>query len=241
MKILSCALISAIVVTHSIAAAGQAQQTAPLLVRSCSDFDPTGTGENSEWNKAEWNYLTKLDTGGKAYTTKFKILYSAKGIYTLFNGDDDKISTQYDKDFGDLYKGDVFEVFFHTDPKTPMYFEYEINQLNKELVLLIPNINGKIYGWLPWRYEQDRTVKKAVNVVGGTNIADAKISSWSAELFFPYDLFRPLGNVPPKSGTIWNANFYRLDYDSNKVMKWAWSPVKKHFHEPENFRTIKFE
>ncbi|HZI52227.1 MAG TPA: sugar-binding protein, partial [Chitinophagaceae bacterium] len=110
----------AIVMTHSIAVSGQesrhSRDTVPLLVRSCSDFDPTGKGDNSEWKKAAWNNLTKLDTGGKAYTTKFKILYSAKGIYVLFNGDDDKISTQYDTDFGDLYKGDVFEVFFHTDP-----------------------------------------------------------------------------------------------------------------------------
>ena len=171
----------------------------------------------------------KIGYRWEAIPTKFKILYSPKGIYVLFNGDDDKISTQYDTDFGDLYKGDVFEVFFHTDPKTPMYFEYEVNQLNKELVLLIPNINGRIYGWLPWRYEKDRTVKKMVNVVGGKNDSDASITSWSAELFFPYDLFRPLGNVAPKSGTIWNANFYRLDYDSNKAMKWAWGPVKNTF------------
>ena len=177
----------------------------------------------------------------KRYPTKFKILYSAKGIYVLFNGDDDKISTQYDKDFGDLWKGDVFEVFFHTDPKTPIYFEYEVNHLNKELVLLIPNLNGKSYGWLPWRYEKERSVKKMVNVVGGKNIPDAAITSWSAELFFPYELFRPLGNVPPTSGTVWNANFYRLDYDSKKAMKWAWAPVEKHFHEPGKFRPIKFE
>ena len=230
---------------NSIVVAGQEPvqpgEIVPLLVRSCSDFDPTGKGDNSEWNKAEWNYLTKLDSGGKVYTTKFKILYSAKGIYVLFSGDDEKISTQYDKDFGDLYKGDVFEVFFHTDPKTPMYFEYEVNQLNKELVLLIPRVNGKGFGWLPWRYEKERSVKKMVNVVGGKNVAGAAISSWSAELFFPYDLLRPLGNNPPTSGTTWNANFYRLDYDSNKAMKWAWGPVKNNFHEPERFRPIKFE
>src|SRR5687768_1869331 len=124
----------------------QSQGTIPLLVRKCGDFDVTGRGDNNEWIKTEWNYLTKLDAGGRIYKSKFKILYSAKGIYVLFNGDDDKISTSYNKDFDELYNGDVFEVFFHTDPKSPIYFEYEINQLNKELVLLVPNINGKAYG-----------------------------------------------------------------------------------------------
>ena len=237
--------ILAIMITHSNAADSQEesrlQETIPLPVRKCPDFKLTGTGDNNEWTRTEWNYLTKLDTGGKIYTSKFKILYSANGIYVLFNCDDDKISTQYNKDFEDLFKGDVFEVFFHTDPKTSIYFEYEINQLNKELVLLVPNINGKAYGWIPWHYKKERSIKKIVNVVGGKKIANAAITSWSAELFFPYNLFSPLGNVPPTSGTIWNANFYRLDYDSGKMIKWAWGPVQNSFHELERFRPIKFE
>jgi len=221
--------------------ASQPQKIVPLVVRKCSDFDLTGKDDNNEWSKTEWNYLTKHDECGKIYTTKFKILYSAKGVYVLFDGDDDKISTQYDKDFDDLFKGDVYEVFFHTDPNTPVYFEYEINQLNKELVLLMPKINGSAYGWIPWHYEKEKAVKKMINVIGGKMISNAAITSWSAELFFPYGLLTPLGNVPPKSGTIWNANFYRLDYDSGKMVKWAWGPVQKSFHELDKFRPIKFE
>ena len=235
--------ILTIMITNSNCGPGrsQPQDTIPLLVRKCPDFELTGKGDNNEWAKTEWNYLTKLDEGGKIYTSKFKILYSAKGVYVLFNGDDDKITTHYDKDFDELFKGDVFEVFFHTDSHTPVYFEYEINQLNKELVLLIPKINGNAHGWIPWQYEKERTVKKMINVVGGKLISNSAITSWSAELFFPYDLFKPLGNVPPVSGTIWNANFYRLDYDSGKMIKWAWSPVQNSFHELERFRSIKFE
>ena len=221
--------------------ASESQKIVPLVVRKCSDFDLTGEGDNSEWGKTEWNYLTKLDEGGKIYTTKFKILYSAKGVYVLFSGDDDKISTRYDKDFDDLFKVDVYEVFFHTDPNTAVYFEYEVNQLGKELVLLVPKINGAAHGWIPWHYEKERTVKKMINVMGGKMISNAVIKSWSAELFFPYELFTPLGNVPPKSGTIWNANFYRLDYDTGKMIKWAWSPVQESFHELDKFRPIQFE
>jgi hypothetical protein len=235
----------AIIIINADTVIGQeeehSQDTIPLPVKKCPDFNLTGKGDNKEWTRTEWNYLTKLDTGGKVYTSKFKILYSAKGIYVLFYGDDDKISARFDKDFENLFKGDVFEVFFHTDPETPIYFEYEINQLNKELVLLIPRINGKAQGWIPWHYEKDRKIKKMVNVVSDKKNADAAITSWSAELFFPYSLFSPLNNVPPTSGTFWNANFYRLDYDSGKMIKWAWSPVQKSFHELEKFRLIKFE
>ena len=217
------------------------QNAIPLLVRKCPDFTLTGKGDNIEWARTEWNYLTKLDSGGKAYTSQFKILYSEKGVYVLFYGDDDKISTRFDMDFGDLFKGDVFEVFFHTDTTTLLYLEYEINQLNKELVLLIPNVNGKAYGWIPWHYEKNRSINKMVEVAGGKKEANAVITSWHAELFFPYDLFRPLGNTPPQSGTTWNANFYRLDYDTGRMIKWAWGPVHSSFHELDKFRLIKFE
>jgi hypothetical protein len=213
----------------------------PLLVRRCDDFHLNGKGNHQEWAKAEWHRLNKLDRSGEDYESKFKILYSAKGVYVLFYGKDNKVTTQYNEDFGDLFKGDVFEVFFHPEPKLPLYFEYEINQLNKELVLLIPNINGSFYGWKPWHYNEDRVVKKMVEVAGGKGEPGAIITSWTAELFFPYELLKPLSNVPPVSGTVWNANFYRLDYDSGSMAKWAWSPVKRHFHECENFRPIRFE
>lgn len=214
----------------------------PLIVKKCADFQLTGKGDNNEWTKTEWNHLLRQDTvGGRAYTNKFKILYSAKGIYVLFNGDDDKISTQYDKDFGELYRGDVFEVFFHTDPKMPLYLEYEINQLNKELVLLVPNINGKYLGWVPFNYQKDRSIKRMVHVEGGEAAPGKPITSWSAELFFPYELFRPLNNVPPVSGSIWHANFCRLDYDRPVRMKWSWSPVQNTFHEFEKYKSILFE
>ena len=49
-------------------------------------------------------------------------------------------------------------------------------------------------------------------------------------------------NIPPKSGTIWNANFYRLDYDSGNMIKWSWTPtIEKSFHELDKFRAVKFE
>ena len=213
----------------------------PLLVRRCDDFELTGKGDNPEWAKSDWISLQKLDPEGEDYETKFKILYSTKGIYVMFSGRDNNVSTQYDEDFGDLFKGDVFEVFFQPDPKLPLYMEYEINQLSKELVLLIPNFGKNAHGWKPWHYEKNRKVKKVVRVEGGEPAKNASISSWRAELFFPFDLLKTLSNVPPASGTVWHANFYRLDYDSGSMVKWAWGPVEKSFHEYKNFLPVRFE
>lgn len=208
-----------------------------LIVNRTGDFTLDGTGAANAWSVARWNILPQLDKGVKGYDTRFKILYSVKGIYVLFEGKDEKISSNYKEDFSDMYNADVFEVFFHPESSTPLYFEYEINAFDKELVLLIPNLDGKIMGWRPWHYEADRLVKHAVSI----QRENGRMRSWTAECFFSFALLAPLQKTPPVSGTVWNANFCRLDYDSGKMIKWSWSPVKVSFHEFEKFRKIKFE
>lgn len=214
---------------------------ATLLVKQTEPFTLSGRGDNQAWSKTNWISLQKLDAGGPVNNTRFKILYAPTGIYVLFHGEDQKISTQYDTDFSNMFHGDVFEVFFHPDPKQPIYFEYEVNPLDKELVLLIPNINGMVQGWQPWHYKGGRKVIKKVHVEGGDAVMNGAIQSWSAELFFPFELLQPLIKAAPKSGTVWNANFYRLDYDTGKMIKWAWSPVEKSFHEYKRYGRIQFE
>lgn len=208
-----------------------------LLVLKTTDFALDGSGMNKAWQKASWITLPQLDPGVENYDSKFKIMYSATGIYVLFEGKDKKITGNYKEDFSDMYNADVFEVFFHPEPPTPLYFEYEINAYDKELVLLIPNLDGKIMGWRPWHYETSRLIKHKVKVQS----KNGAMASWSAELFFPYTLLAPLQKVPPVSGMHWNANFCRLDYDPGKMVKWSWSPVQASFHEFKQFRTIRFE
>ncbi|MES1216798.1 MAG: carbohydrate-binding family 9-like protein [Bacteroidota bacterium] len=213
----------------------------PLVVHRCNDFVVTGKGESPEWEKAKWTALDKIDTGGKENKTRFKILYSSTGVYVLFNGDDEKITSSFKNDFENLFEADVFEVFFHPNPAEPIYFEYEVSPLNKELVLLILNMNGKFGSWMPWHYEDKKRIVKNVVINGGKMESNASIKSWSAELFFPYQILNPLKNVPPASGTRWNANFCRLDYDSGHMIKWSWSPIAVSFHEFKKYFSIQFE
>ena len=159
----------------------------------------------------------------------------------MFNGDDEKITSDYQHDFDNLFTADVFEVFFHPYPSEPVYFEYEVSPLDKELVLLILNRSGKFGGWIPWHYEDKNKVVKKVNINGGEKKSNAAIQSWSAELFFPYKILNPLLNVPPSSGSRWNANFCRLDYDTGKQIMFSWSPVEKSFHEYKKYYALQFE
>jgi hypothetical protein len=99
------------------------------LIRRTADFTITGKGDDPAWEKTSWQQFSKIDSGGRNYISKSKMLYSEKGIYLLFSGEDDVISTKDYKDGQEIYEGDVFEFFLHTDPDKPPYFEYEINQM----------------------------------------------------------------------------------------------------------------
>src|SRR4029077_9557267 len=133
-----------------------------------------------------------------------------------------------------------FEVFLWPDERYPAYFEYEISPLNRELPILIPNFGGQFLGWRPWHYERNRLTRKATDTIGGPKQPQASIQGWRAEFFIPYALLRPLQNVPPKPGTTWRANVYRMDYDEGKRTQWEWAHVEKSFHEHERFGELLF-
>lgn len=138
-----------------------------------------------------------------------------------------------------LWLEDVVEVFFWPDTTIVLYFEYELSPLNYELPILVPNNNGKFFGWLPWHYEGNRKVKHATRLL--QNIHDStEVTGWHAEFFIPFALLSPLKNVPPVKGTRWRANFYRLDHDKGSA-SWSWRPVRKTFHDYASFGEIMFD
>jgi Carbohydrate family 9 binding domain-like len=211
-----------------------------MSVKPSEDFDVTGTGDHAAWRQAEWVSMRRRQEDGHPYDTRFKALYSKTGIYFLMEGTDKKLTATMTEDFMDLWNEDVYEVFLWPDERHSVYFEYEISPLNKELPILIPNFGGQFLGWRPWHYEKDRATRKATSVIGGAKQSGASIQGWRAEFFIPYALLRPLQNVPPKPGTRWRANFYRMDHDDGKRTQWDWARVGPSFHEYEKFGELIF-
>jgi len=211
-----------------------------LSVKPTDDFAVTGAGDHAAWRQADWVTLRRREPDGHPYDTRFKTLYSSTGLYFLIDATDRTLTATMNEDFMDLWNEDVFEVFLWTDERYPMYLEYEISPLNRELPILIPNFGGQFLGWRPWHYERDRLTRKATSTVGGPKQPHAAIQGWRAEFFIPYALLRPLQNVPPKPGTRWRANVYRMDYDEGRRAQWEWAHVEKSFHEYERFGDLLF-
>jgi len=211
-----------------------------LTVRPVDDFEVTGKGDHAGWQKAEWVTLRRREPQNHPYDTRFKTVYSPTGLYFLMDGTDRKLTATMNEDFMDLWNEDVYEVFLWTDERYPVYFEYEISPLNRELPIIIPNFGGQFLGWRPWHYEKDRAIRKATSVSGGAKQSGAAIQGWRAEFFIPYALLRPLQNVPAKPGARWRLNVYRMDYDGGKRTQWDWAPVGESFHEFEKFGELVF-
>jgi len=210
-------------------------------VVSTEDFEVTGDGSSAAWAKAEWIPLRKRTEGGHPYETRIKLLHSPKGLYVLMDGTDGEVTSRMSEDYLDLWKEDVFEVFLWTDERWPVYFEYEISPRGYELPILVPNFEDKFLGWRPWHYEGSRRTRKATSTTGGPKEPGSRIQGWRAEVFLPYELLAPLQSVPPRAGTKWRANFYRVDHDGGKTTAWDWAPVGPSFHEHKKFGTLVFE
>lgn len=229
----------------SVPLSGEAKTTSSeqptLNVKRCDDFEVNGKGDADAWKKTEWVALQKRPGRTHDYTAQIKLLYSKSGVYILFDGTDRLLTATMEEDFADLWNEDVYECFFWPDEKHPVYFEYEISPLGYELPILVPKLEGEFLGWRPWHYEGERKIKKAVKVSGGEQKPMAEVSGWRAEVFIPYALLKPLQNVPPQSGDVWRANFYRVDHDGGKSTAWDWARVGRSFHEIEKYGKLKFE
>ena len=74
-----------------------------------------------------------------------EILCRSTGLYVLFEGTDKKLGATIEKDFENLWKEDVFEVFLSPDERQTTYFEYEISPLNYRAAHLVPNFGTKFF------------------------------------------------------------------------------------------------
>lgn len=208
---------------------GQKPVIPSINVPLVKDFECTGKGNNEAWSKADWIFLKSFPEDSRI--TKCKTVYSETGIYFLYFNEDSVINATK-TDFEQLWLEDVVEVFLWPSTTLPLYIEYQLSPINKELLILIPRINGNHMGWRPWYYENERKTRHAIS---------KEANGWYAEFYIPFAVFNPLENVPPKKGTKWRGNMYRVDYDQKDPHEWSWNITEKTFHETDKFGELIFQ
>ena len=127
-----------------------------------------------------------------------------------------------------LYTEETVEVFIDPFGDLQCYFEIEVNPLNAVLDLMLRRVGR---GW-------QKTPRWHCDGLA-TQVAIAP-PGWSAELAIP---FASLGAAPPAPGTVWRANFLRIDRPEGQPRELsAWSPTGVNtFHAAGRFGFIEFE
>ena len=82
----------------------QAAERPSLMVRFTADFEVTGKGDGAAWQKVDWVPLHRRLPETHSYDARFKMLYSATGLYFLMDGTDRTLTATMSDDFVDLWK-----------------------------------------------------------------------------------------------------------------------------------------
>ena len=207
-----------------------------LKLPRCADFTPSP--DAGEWSLCPPQPLTAV-SGSLRYSTQIQTVYSNSGIYFRFLCEDRRLSCTCLENMGSLYLEDVAEVFLWPREDLPVYFEYELSPLNRELPLLVCN-TGDYYGWSPFEYAGPRRTQHFSQILDGPQHPLASCSGWQCSAFIPFALLEGLCR-PPQPGTRWRADFFRIDYDDDTPTHWAWDPdTGKEFHQFHCFGTLEF-
>ena len=73
---------------------GNAGNNDALVIRKCADFNVTGDGNNDQWNKTDWVFLSHQGSDFIDYKTRVKVLSSTAGISARNTGHKIRTSLQ---------------------------------------------------------------------------------------------------------------------------------------------------
>ena len=190
------------------------------------------------------NFWFAVGSGEARYFTEAKLCWDDEKLYIGFNCVDHNICATYTKRKDPVYTEDVVEVFISPFNTPYRYFEINVNPLNTLFDTLITNkceLEGGAGVHLDLTYFL-KGIQTAVNVRGKINDPSAISEGWSVEYAIPFSDFGKTDYNPPKVGTTWRMNLYRID-GMPQTDFYAWSPNYfkfPAFHIPSGFGYLKF-
>lgn len=168
-----------------------------------------------------------------------KVLWDAQNLYVAFDFADKDVWSTLAKHDDKLWTQEAAELFIDADGDGKTYLEVQINP------------RGATFdSWLPAYRQNDNAfdvpMKTAVFVNGTVDNRGDVDKGWSAELQIPLAAARgplqEMKNVPPRVGSEWRVNFFRMDLPAGKAQQAsAWSPpLVGDFHALDKFGTLVF-
>ncbi|RKD89824.1 carbohydrate-binding family 9-like protein [Mangrovibacterium diazotrophicum] len=205
---------------------------------------------DGDWDKEVWQRAESLtldhhmgDILKFRPTVEAKLLYDSTSLYVIFKVNDQFVKCRTTEPNGPVWTDSCAEFFFAPNLSVPeRYFNLEVNCGGTPLMF---------YNLVP---------RKDFTVVDADELAKLEIAhslpksieeeisepiQWTLEYRLPLDLISRYAEIEkPKSGVIWNANFYKIADETSNPHYLTWNPVQKaepDFHLPEFFGKLLFE
>ncbi|SVA49547.1 uncharacterized protein METZ01_LOCUS102401, partial [marine metagenome] len=173
--------------------------------------------------------------------TKAKVCWDRDNFYFFARMVDGDLFAKETEQDGNLWEGDVFEIFFKPSEDFSGYYEFEFNPNNAQLDLYMPQRRA---GGFP-RFKQDFpfTMETAVQLDGSLNKWTDRDKGWSVEGKIRWRDFVRAGGRP-RAGDTWKFALCRydfsVDFDGPNLSSIA--PLKQaDFHRYEDYLSLRFE
>lgn len=160
--------------------------------------------------------------------TVVKACWSNIALHIEITCEDDFVKATFTERDDPLYEEDVVEVFIDEVGDGKRYIEIEVSP------------NNVVFDALIDHHPVDGNRVNTVWDAAGMKTTVCKIEE--VRLRYRIDIPLTVFQVPPRAGTVWRVNFYRIDEDErgNRAYS-AWSPTGAvNFHLPHCFGTFVF-
>jgi hypothetical protein len=171
--------------------------------------------------------------------TQAKVLWDDKNLYVAFNCEDKDVWATMDKHDDKLWTQEAVEMFIDADGDGKTYVELQVNPKNATFDSYLPAYRKNENDW-------NSKMKTAVKVDGTVDKRDDTDKGWVVEMAIPLEdamgKEKTMKNVPPKVGTEWRVNFFRLDSPAGRpTLGTGWSPpMVGDFHALDRFGVLIF-
>ncbi len=200
-----------------------------------------GKLDEKEWKDAPSTgaFVRTMDGQVGEQKTTAKLLWDDKNLYVAFECEDKDVWTTLDKHDDKLWTQEAVEMFIDADGDGKTYVELQANPKGA-------TFDSYLAAYRKNENDFESNMKVGVKVDGTLDKRDDTDKGWVVEMAIPLEAARgklkEMKNVPPKVGTEWRVNFFRLDMPSGRPqVGTAWSPpMVGDFHALERFGVLTF-
>ena len=169
--------------------------------------------------------------------TEVKVMWDSQSLLVCFEMEDIEPTSPYQNHDDPLYESNVAEMFIDPLGGGRVYYELQVNPNNASFDSLVCNNirkagrrGDKFFGFTDW------------NPASFRHKSIIKNGSWTVIFSIDFDDLFLARHVPPKSGEVWRANFFRIDQTGGETQYCAWSPTGVvDFHNTKAFGHLIFE